>query len=140
MTMVDWTAAAEDHVDEHKTVRIPNRELESDVTTAFGTETQPQRGNAPTFAANVTIVVLGVALAVALAIAGVTFFALAIAFPIALTVADAVRAYVSPSDLAIATQLAAIWPVFVVASVASFGASVAVVVKLIQRASPVRPA
>jgi hypothetical protein len=81
-------------------------------------------------------VVLGLVLAGILAIAGITFFAFAIALPIALAAVDQLRVYVAPSDLAIASQVASFWPLFVVVSVAFFVASLATLVKLIQRVDP----
>jgi hypothetical protein len=81
-------------------------------------------------------VILGVALAGVLAIVGISFFALAIALPISLAVVDQLRIYVTASDLAIATQLSAFAPLFVVVSIGFAVASLATIVKLIQRVDP----
>jgi hypothetical protein len=81
-------------------------------------------------------VILGVALAGILAIVGISFFALAIALPISLAVVDQLRIYVTAADMAIATQLSSFAPLFVVVSVGFFVASLATIVKLIQRVDP----
>lgn len=80
-----------------------------------------------------TIVVLGLGIAGFLAIAGITFLSVALALPIALAVAPAYSAYVSPADLALATQLNAFAPTFVVVGIASLVGSLVAIVKLIQR-------
>jgi hypothetical protein len=106
------------------------------VTTSFNTEPQSWVGPDSQQPRNAAIIFLGVALSGILALAGITFFALAFAFPLALTVVESVRVYVSPSDMALATQLAAIWPLYVVAAVGSFAASVVTLVKTIQHVDP----
>ena len=81
-------------------------------------------------------VILGVSLAVIFALVGVTFFGLAIALPISLVVVDRLGLYVTASDLALATQLSAFVPAFIVVSIGFFVASLATIVKLIQRVDP----
>lgn len=81
--------------------------------------------------------IAGTAAAAALFIAGITLFALAIAAPIALPIAEQLNLGVTASDMEIARQLAAFWWLFATASVASFFAAFAVIVKVIGRVSPV---
>ena len=77
-----------------------------------------------------TIAVLG------LFVAGVTFLGLAIAFPIAGSVAADYHVVVSASDLALAERLAGFWWLFGALSVAFVGAAVVVAVKAIERLAP----
>lgn len=106
------------------------------MTTAFNTEAKPWSAGPSQPAKSAVQVVIGLTVAGFLALAGITSFALAIAFPVVLAVAPSFPTLVSASDIAIATQLAAIWPVFVVGSVAFLVASLAVIVKLVQRVDP----
>jgi hypothetical protein len=91
----------------------------------------------PNGASRAALAVLGTAGVVALALAGVTFLGLAVAFPIALPIAERYDIYVSPADAAIARQFAEVWWVFVVASVVTFAAALFAAVKLLGRVSPV---
>jgi hypothetical protein len=75
----------------------------------------------------------------ALFVAGITFAALAIAFPVAVPLASRFALDVSASDIAIAERLADLWWVFGGLSVASVAAAVAVAVKSVQVLSPVAP-
>ena len=87
----------------------------------------------------VAAIVIGIVATIAvfgLFIAGVTFLGLAIAFPIAGSVAAEYRVYVSPSDLALAERFAGFWWVFGALAVACVGAAVVVAVKAIERLSP----
>ena len=59
-----------------------------------------------------------------------------IGFPIAGTVAAEYHVLVSPTDLALAEQLAGYWWLFGVLAVASVGAAVLVAVKAIEHLSP----
>lgn len=83
-------------------------------------------------------IVGGLILSGVLAIIGVTFFGLSIAFPVAMIVIDQLPAYVSASDRAIAAQIGAFWPLFTVASIGFAVASLVTIVKLIQRVSPAK--
>lgn len=83
--------------------------------------------------------VAATAVVVVLAVAGVTFFALAIAFPIAVPLAGQFDLPVDPNDVAIAQQFASLWWLFAAASVASFAAAIATIVEVIRRVSPVDP-
>lgn len=78
----------------------------------------------------------GIVVLIAFGLVGTTFLGLAIAGPIALPVAQQQHIYVSASDTVIAKQLASTWWVFAIASVASFAAALATIVKLIQRLDP----
>ena len=98
--------------------------------TAFVLEPQPfRRGPSPEAAVAVaigaTVVVLG------LFIAGVTFFGLAIAFPIAAPIAEAYHFHVKVADAALAARIADFWWVFAGASIASFVAAGAVAVRAV---------
>ncbi len=84
-------------------------------------------------------VVIGVIAAIAvfgLFIAGVTFFGLAIAFPIAVPIANQFDVSISAADAALAERFADLWWVFGGLSVASIAAAVVVAVKAIQHLSP----
>lgn len=83
-----------------------------------------------------TTVVLGVASAAVLSIVGITFFALAVALPVSLAAVQELGLYASASDWALATQLSSFAPLFVVIAIGFLVASLAVIVKLIQRVSP----
>lgn len=115
---------------------LPTSTLESVLTASFNSSAKPANGGASQAAKSVLIVIVSLAVAGAAAVAGITFLALSIAFPIALRVADALHAYVSPSDIALATQLGLMWPLFAVAGVGFFVASAAILVKLVQHAAP----
>ena len=106
------------------------------MTTALSAEAQQTFVSNSQPAKSAATVLIGVAVAGVLALAGITLFALAIAFPIAISVAGNYSAYITASDLAMAKQFAAMWPLFAVASVAAFAASLATVVKVIQRVDP----
>jgi hypothetical protein len=133
MTMVATRPAAEDHVKDAKPFTPPNKALESIMTTAFNVEAQPSKSGPSESTKIAAIVVLGLGLAGILAIAGITFVSLAIAFPIAVSVADQYSVYVSASDLALATQFSAYAPAFFVAGIGFFVAALVTIVKLIQR-------
>ena len=89
--------------------------------------TQPARqGPSPVAAAVVGVV--AVVAVFALIMAGITFFGLAIAFPIAVPVAEAYHLPVKAADAALAAQFAGYWWVFGILSVASLvGAALATI-------------
>jgi hypothetical protein len=91
-------------------------------------------GPAPIAAVTVALVALVTVLV--LIVTGVTFVGLAIAFPIAVPLAEAYNLPVSGADIALAERFAALWWAFGALAVASFGAAVLVVVKLIDFVSP----
>ena len=103
------------------------------MTTAFNTEAQSGNSGSPQSAKLVAIVVLGLGLAGLLALVGMSFFAMAVALPVALSLAGTYSEYISADDVALATQLTAWTPAFIVAAVASLVGSLYTIVKLIQR-------
>ena len=80
--------------------------------------------------------VVGISAFLFLILAGLTFFALAIAFPIAVPLALSYHVPVSAHDAAVAQQLAGAAWLFIVLAVAAFGASIAVLVLTIKTISP----
>jgi hypothetical protein len=98
------------------------------------TETAARRGPSATTALVVGIVA-GIAV-LALIIAGLTFFGLAIAFPIAVPIAAEYHLPVSAADAALAERFASVWWAFAALAIASFGGSAVIVVKLINFLSP----
>jgi hypothetical protein len=107
--------------------------MESIVTTAFNLEAQSGHSGSPQSAKLIAIVVLGLGLAGILALVGISFLALAVALPVALSLAGTYGEYISDADVALASQLTAWTPAFVAAAVASVVGSLYTIVKLIQR-------
>jgi hypothetical protein len=105
------------------------------MTTSFA-ESQPagRRGPSPVAAAVIGLIV-GV-FVIILATVGITFFGLAIAFPIAVPVAEAYHLPVKAADAALAAQFAGFWWMFLALAVASFVAAGVIAVKLISLLSP----
>jgi hypothetical protein len=103
-------------------------------TTAFQPDQSRQSGSG--VAASVVIGILAAIAVLALFTAGMTFLGLAIAFPIAVPVAQQFHVAVSATDVALAEQFAAFWWVFGVFSVASFVGAGVVTIKAIQHLSP----
>jgi uncharacterized oligopeptide transporter (OPT) family protein len=95
---------------------------------------QPHSG--PNGAASFAIAVVASIAVVGLLVASATFLGLAIAFPIAVPVAERFHVAVSASDVALAQQFAGVWWVFALASVATIGAAVVIAVKAVERLSP----
>jgi hypothetical protein len=82
----------------------------------------------------VTALVIGAVSAIAvfaLFIAGVTFFGLAIAFPIAVPVAQAYQLPISAADAALAERFAGFWWASLGLAVASFFAAAVVAIKVV---------
>jgi hypothetical protein len=94
---------------------------------------QPSRG------AQVALAAVAVVVVSALALAGITFFGLAVGFAIALPIAEQYHIAVSASDLEIVRQFAPFWAAFVAASVVSFAAAAFAIVKFVGLISPVQP-
>lgn len=103
------------------------------MTTAFNVEAKPNNSGPSESTKIAAIVVLGLGLAAFLALAGITFVSLAVAFPIALAAVDQYNLYVPAADLALATQFSTYAPAFLLAGIASFVAALVTIVKLIQR-------
>jgi hypothetical protein len=116
-------------------MRVPPNHPESQMTASpFSQSDQTQRPRGT--AAAVSIGMIAIVAVLGLFTAGVTFLGLAIGFPIAGTVAAEYHVLVSPTDLALAEQLAGYWWLFGVLAVASVGAAVLVAVKAIEHLSP----
>lgn len=80
--------------------------------------------------------VAGVVGAIALVVAGLTFVGLAIAFPIAVPIAESHGLQLSVRDVELARQFAQFAWVFAVLAVASFTSAVAVLVAVVRAVSP----
>jgi hypothetical protein len=104
------------------------------MTSSFSQPQSARRGPAPTVA--VVIGVIAVIAVFTLLMAGVTFFGLAIAFPIAVPIAEAYHLPVKAADAALAEQFAGYWWVFAALSLACFVGAAATAVKAIQALSP----
>jgi len=103
--------------------------------TAFVLEPQPIR-RGPTPGVALGVAVMAVVAVFALFAAGVTFFGLAIAYPIAIPVAQAHHLTVRVADAALAERLADFWWVFAGAALATFGAAAVVANKAVTFLSP----
>ena len=107
------------------------------MTTSFSQpQAQPDTHRGPSAASAVTVGIIAGIAALVLLMAGLTFFGLAIAFPIAIPVAAAYHVPVSAADAALAERFAAFWPVFLGLAIASLVAAGVVVVKAISFLSP----
>jgi hypothetical protein len=104
------------------------------MTASFSESRPATRGPSPVAAAVVGLVVL--VFVFVLATIGFTFLGLAIAFPIAVPVAEAYHLPVKAADAALASQLAGFWWVFLGLAGATFVAAGVIVVKLIGFLSP----
>ena len=105
----------------------------------MSTSFSAQPASGPSGARIAAIVAVGLIAAVAmlaLLTAGTTFFALALAFPIAMPIVEQLGLVVSATDAAIAEQFAAAWPAFMALGVASFGGAILVLVAAIRALSP----
>jgi hypothetical protein len=105
------------------------------MTTSF-TQPQPSTRSGPSTAVGLTIAVVAGIAAFTFVMAGITFIGLAIAFPIAVPVAEAYHLPVSVADAALAERFAAFWWVFAGFALASFATAGVIVVKLIGFLSP----
>ena len=94
------------------------------------------RPTGPGPAAAIAIALLAGAAVLGLFVAGITFLALAIAFPLAVPVAHQYGVFVSANDLAIAERFAEFGWLFGALGIGSFVAAVVVLVKSIQVLSP----
>jgi len=106
------------------------------VTASFAQpETAARRG--PGAAAAVVIAITAGIAVFTLFVVGVTFVGLAIAFPIAVPIAEAYHLPVSAADAALAERFASVWWAFAALAVASFGIAGVIFVKLVNVLSPV---
>ena len=99
----------------------------------------PAEPRAPGALAAIVIGAIGVVAFLGLVLAGLTFFALAIAFPIAVPLAMSMGVPVTPHDAALAGQFAGFAWAFVALSVAAFAASLGVLALTIRSISPASP-
>lgn len=104
------------------------------MTASFTSPTDPP--HSPSAAASIVIGVIAAAVVLGLFVAGLTFFALAIAFPIAVPVANQYHVVVSAADAALAERFSEFWWVFAAFGFASLGGAVLVAVKAVQALSP----
>src|SRR5437879_11143434 len=105
------------------------------VTTSFA-QPDPAARRGPSPAAAVVIGAIAAVSALTLLMVGLTFFGLAIAFPIALPIAAAYHLPVSAADAALAERFAPFWWAFLALAVASLAAAAVIVVKVIDVLSP----
>jgi hypothetical protein len=103
--------------------------------TASFAQPRPARSGPTPIAAATVAIVAGVTV-LTLSVAGITFFALAVAFPLAVPVAEAYNVRVSATDVAIAARFAELWWAFGALAVASFASAIVVMVKVISFLSP----
>jgi hypothetical protein len=105
------------------------------MTTSFAPlPASTRRGSSPLVAAIVGVV--GIVAALTLIVAGLTFVGLAIAFPIAVPIAESHGLRVSVHDVELARQFAQFAWVFGALAVASFTSAVAVLVAVVRAVSP----
>ena len=97
-------------------------------------ETATPRG--PGAAAAIVIALTAGIAVFVLFVIGVTFIGLAIAFPIAVPVAEAYHLPISAADAALAERFAALWWAFAALAIATFAFAGVIVVKLISFLSP----
>jgi hypothetical protein len=103
--------------------------------TASFAQLRPAR-TGPTPAAAVTAAVVGGISVLTLILVGTTFFALAVAFPIAVPIAEAYNLPVSATDIALAARFAELSWAFAALAFASFASALVVIVKVISFLSP----
>jgi uncharacterized oligopeptide transporter (OPT) family protein len=109
--------------------------MESAVTSSAATQPgrdTPRRGIVLTIA----ISLIASSAVLGLLVAGVTFLALAIAFEVAVPIAQQYHVSVSAADMAVAGRLAEFWWVFTAVSVGSFVAAAVVAVKAVSHLDP----
>jgi hypothetical protein len=104
------------------------------MTTAFNVQPAPARAGASPFAVVAIVFVAAIAF-VTLITAGISFAALAIAFPVAVPVAEYFNVPFTAADAAIAQLAASYWWAFVALAVTSFGAAALVAVGSIRAIS-----
>ena len=90
----------------------------------------------PTPAAAATAAIVAGLTVLTLFITGITFLALAVAFPIAVPIAEAYHVPVSAADIALAARFADLWWAFAALACATFASAIVVMVKVISFLSP----
>jgi hypothetical protein len=104
------------------------------VTTSWFSPAPASRSRGP-----LSAIVIGIAGALAflgLVLTGLVFFALAIAFPIAVPLATSMGLPITPHDAALANRFAGFAWLFITLSVAAFGASLAVLALTVRSIAP----
>jgi hypothetical protein len=96
----------------------------------------PTASRGPSPIVGVTVGLVAGITAIILVVVGITFVGLAVAFPIALPIAEAYHLPVKAADAALAAQFAGFWWAFLALAVASFVSAGVVVAKLINFLSP----
>lgn len=96
----------------------------------------PRQTRSTSTATVVAIALIATVAILGFIVAGITFFSLAIAFPIALPIAERFAVQVPAADAELTRQLASFAWVFAIAGFASLVAAVVTLVKTIQRLSP----
>ena len=104
--------------------------------TASFARPRPARSG-PTPIAAVTLAIIAGLTVLTLIVAGITFFALAVAFPIAVPIAEFYNLPVSAADTALAARFAELWWAFAALAFASFASAIVVMVKVISFLGPV---
>ena len=103
--------------------------------TASFAQLRPARSG-PTPAAAVSVAIVAGVAVLTLIVVGITFFALAVAFPIAVPIAEAYNLPVSATDIALAERFAELWWAFAALALVSFASAIVVMVKVISFLSP----
>jgi hypothetical protein len=106
------------------------------VTASFAPLPAPTVPRRPGAVSAFVIGIVGVLGFLGLVLAGLVFFSLAIAFPIAVPLAQSYGLPVSAHDAELASQFAGFSWAFVVAAVAAFGASIGVLALTIRSIAP----
>jgi hypothetical protein len=97
---------------------------------------QPAERHGPDPATGIVVGLIAGIAVLTLIVAGITFAALAVAFPIAVPIAQAWHLPIAAADEILAERFAAFWWAFAALAAASFGAALVIVVKLIGFLSP----
>ena len=110
-------------------------ELESSVPSVSNVAVNPVRP-ARSPLSNATKAVLGTAFVLFVALVGITFVALAFAFPVAVPLIEQQHLPVSADDLALAKTYASFWWAFLIVGVVALAGAVVAAVKLVQHLDP----
>jgi hypothetical protein len=111
-------------------------ELESSVPSISNAAVNPVRP-ARSRLGNASKAVLGTALVLFVALVGITFVALAFAFPVAVPLIEQQHLPVSADDLALAKTYASFWWAFMIVGVVALAGAAVAAVKLVQHLDPV---
>jgi hypothetical protein len=131
MTMAPRAASDEDA--DHGRRPVPQSHWSSIVTASTNiTPVQPRRSGLST----ATQAVVGTAFALFLALIGITFVALAAAFPIVVPMIQDQHLPVSARDFEMAKAFASVWWIFAGVGVATLVAALVTAVKLVQHLDP----